>query len=253
MSFPVDRWQWQQSIASEQGPRGGKLRMVLMALSLHMKADGTGAWPSQALLSKRADVGRRTVQRALESAERNGWLVRQQSKRSGQAWRLTEYEATVPDAVAETLTERPWEDPQWQRGATVTPPSEKRGANGAQKVAPNEQKVAPPEHKGGAKLWRTNSSLTLQETNPKREGSALKRTTPTDASLSEKPRRRKTKTVRQGDEAVPIDGIETGRRSAVIELLGKGFSIETVRRATALTNEEIRQVVQEHESSRVVA
>src|SRR5215831_4512341 len=108
---------------SERGPPNAHARLVLMAVSLHMKADGTGAWPAQALLARRAGVGERSVRRHLEGAARDGWIERTRVRREkGRAWYRTEYAACVPNVVHSELPERPWEtDPTLRRLANVAP------------------------------------------------------------------------------------------------------------------------------------
>ena len=59
---PVDRYQWADCVASEQGPRDPLTRFVLLALAMHMDPDGSNAWPSQRTLAMRTGWCRRTVQ-----------------------------------------------------------------------------------------------------------------------------------------------------------------------------------------------
>src|SRR5262249_52269431 len=114
---PVDVYAWRNAVLSDAGPPNPVMRLVLMAVSLHMRSDGTGAWPSQATLANRTAVSRRSVITHLEAAERDGWVRRYTAGRNGRGWRLCGYEAVVPTAVYWTLPERPWEaDPTWRRG-----------------------------------------------------------------------------------------------------------------------------------------
>jgi hypothetical protein len=210
--YAVDVYAWRNAIMSERGPGHSLGRLVLIAVSLHMKPDGTGAWPSQALIAQRALVGLRSVKRHLEIAERRGWVERAIVRIKGQQWRRTEYSACVPDDVYDALPARPWEeDPTWTRSATAAPievqqgaraaPNKplaardevpittrrgatetergatgaRRGANGDRNEVPELGLLTPPLNSS------SNSSL-----NSSREG-ALKRTTrPTDAELREK-------------------------------------------------------------------
>jgi hypothetical protein len=120
---PVDVYVWRQSIASRRGPANPQTRYVLLVLSLHMRPDGTNAWPSQRHLAVRSGLNERVVRRHLALAERTGWLTRLDAGRNGQGWRLTKYEAAVPDEVCAELPERPWEaDPTWRREDSVSAP-----------------------------------------------------------------------------------------------------------------------------------
>lgn len=122
MAQPVDKYGWQHAILSEHGPDNPHLRLVLVAISLHMNASGSGAWPSQSLIAKRAGVGLRSVKRHVKAAQRTGWLMRSRTRIEGRKWRGTAYEASVPESVYINLPERPWEsDPSWSRGASVAP------------------------------------------------------------------------------------------------------------------------------------
>lgn len=115
--LPVDTYRWRDAILSENGPRNATARLVLLTIAQHMKADGTGAWPSQELVARRACVSDRVVRTHLEIAARQGWVERVRVRREhGRNWYFTEYAAVVPPAVYGQLPERPWEsDPDWRR------------------------------------------------------------------------------------------------------------------------------------------
>lgn len=115
--LPVDTYRWRDAILSENGPRNATARLVLLVIGQHMKADGTGAWPSQELIARRACITDRVVRTHLEIAARHGWIERQRVRREkGRNWYFTEYSAVVPPAVYDCLSERPWEtDPTWRR------------------------------------------------------------------------------------------------------------------------------------------
>jgi hypothetical protein len=126
---PVDRYTWQQQICGEHGPNNSTARLILLAISLHMNADGSGAWPSQKTIAARALVTDRAVRKHLEIAVRHGWLARSIAGRNGQGWALHEYGAVVPDAVYDHIPEKPWEaDPKWERGERRSPPVAAKGA-----------------------------------------------------------------------------------------------------------------------------
>lgn len=151
MPYAVDVYAWRNAIMSERGPANPLGRLVLIAVSLHMKADGTGAWPSQALIAQRARVGLRSVKRHLEIAKRRGWVERVTVRIKGQQWRRTEYSACVPDDVYDALPARPWEeDPTWTRSATVAPIEVQQGVT----VAPSQRSTTKVrlEHNQGDKV-----------------------------------------------------------------------------------------------------
>lgn len=274
VSEPVDLFVWRNAIASKDGPRNPNARLVLLTLSLHMKSDGTGAWPSQTLLAQRSGLSRRAVQTHLENAAKEGWLDRRAGARNGQGWRLTEYEAVVPYSVYEALPERPWEaDPTWRRGACGAPPSSRRGANGSANVAQIETDVAQIEHERGAKLLRANSSsLTLQETLPKTEG-ALARTPTVDKSTRRRTKKKTETTgpkslsdvlalrgdshqeVRQAEPvprpapapmAPPAVTVSDYKRDNIIAMAATGeYSTERIAKLCGLPPEQVRQIIAE--------
>lgn len=135
MPQPVDRMRWREAIMSELGPPNPLARIVLMAVSMPMHNDGTGAWEAQTKIADRAAVGLRTVKRHLEIAERHGWIERKTVKVAGRQWRRTEYSACVPDDVYFNLPEKPWEeDPTWRRSQ----PSQHSGKNSGKSPAPHK-------------------------------------------------------------------------------------------------------------------
>ena len=108
MPQPVDLYRWRDAILSEGGPANPLARLTLLAVAQHMKADGTGAWPSQKAIAKRTCAGERSVRRHLEIAERHGWITRERVRRAnGRNWYYTEYSAVVPDSVYTLLPEKP--------------------------------------------------------------------------------------------------------------------------------------------------
>jgi hypothetical protein len=190
MCQPVDTYTWRNAIMSEDGPSNPLARLVLMAISLHMKSDGTGAWPAQTLIAQRAHVGVRSVKRHLEIAERHGWIERELIRRSqGRNWYYTYYLACVPESVYAKLPERPWEtDPMFrqgaraaptQQGATVAPTRVKRsGVTDAYKVPTLHDKVPHSPRQGAngdsdeVPQWHTNSSSRNSSYNSSKEGAA---------------------------------------------------------------------------------
>lgn len=158
----VDRYTWQQAVCGEQGPKSSTARLVLLTVSLHMDAQGMNAWPSQATLARRACVSRRSVTTHLDQAQRDGWITRTTAGRNGQGWRLTGYEASVPDDVYRSLPERPWEsDPEWKRGERPAP----RNAYGG-------EAAAPPQSERGATDTADVAQLTTERGATGAEGGA---------------------------------------------------------------------------------
>lgn len=151
MAQPVDRYSWQQAICGEQGPQNPIARLVLLIISLHMNAEGVNAWPSQETIARRALVSRRSVVKHLKIAERIGWVARHPAGFHKQGWRRDGYEAVVPDAVYNTIPERPWEaDPQWRRGERGSPPSAPQIAAGGKRGEPDASNVVNLATKRGA-------------------------------------------------------------------------------------------------------
>lgn len=91
---------WRMAVFSEHGPHS-TTRVVLSALSLHMRSEGGGAFPSIRLLAKECGLTERSVCTHLARAEEDGWIVI--TKRPAQQWVRHEYRATIPQSVAEAM------------------------------------------------------------------------------------------------------------------------------------------------------
>jgi len=101
-----DLFHWRETFMSKRGP--DKLgRHVLNALAMHMKPDGTGAWPSQILLAERTGMSIRSVKHYLQELERFGWIRRVRVAVPGKTWRRTEYTAAIPDTVEQGAPHAP--------------------------------------------------------------------------------------------------------------------------------------------------
>src|SRR5690242_2649034 len=68
------RWRW--ALCSEWGPRNPTDRLVALCISLYMRSDGLGAWPSQTTLAARSGLALRTVRPALKRLVKAKWLSR---------------------------------------------------------------------------------------------------------------------------------------------------------------------------------
>lgn len=125
----LNRTEWCRAVASASGPSSAVVRHVLLTLALRMNSDAANAFPSQKTLATECGLSRRTIIRALESAELEGWLIRKLGRRDGgRNWRLTEYAGSVPPSAYCAIPERPWE-----RRDRESPPDQLKGANGAEK------------------------------------------------------------------------------------------------------------------------
>src|SRR5437868_2149710 len=113
---------------SEHGPTNPLARLVLMAVSIPMRNNGTNTSESQDTIATRTAMGERSVRRHLERLDKEGWVNRTRVKRAGgegnkrHSWFHTVYDAVVPDDVYYLLSERPWEadrtwrsNPNWKR------------------------------------------------------------------------------------------------------------------------------------------
>jgi len=205
-----------------------------------MKTDGTGAWPSQALVATRAGIGERSARRHLERAERDGWLERSRARRAkGRAWYRTGYAARVPDAVYATLPERPWEA-QW-RGQPATaaatcgngrPPNAQEPAMDAAQPATRARVPANGSSNDRPSFGRLTLPLNSSKNSPKNTSSegALART----SGLKRFGDKGKEERNRDQDQR---------KRAAITDLLHKGFrSVEIPRLVWGTTLEEVQQV-----------
>ena len=239
-----DLYDWRNAVASRQGPANDTTRLVLLVLSLHMNPQGV-AWPSQDHLVQRTALGRRTVQRALERAESEGWIVRGLRTQPGRKWRLTQYRGTLPGYI--DIREKPWEPGDcFRRSATMTPPLHERGVTMTPSCAvagsltaeplpsvppPDADELASSVHERGvigatrwrqsctdmASPWRTNSPENYPE-NSSREG-ALTRTVDQQGSDDTEPRSPSpNQTAANGKEGV------TDSNAAIRRLLDLGQS-----------------------------
>ena len=77
-------------------------KWVLTVLSRYGDNDGLNIYPSQRELAYRAYVSPKTVNHALQLAEKEGWIVRRLVERpNGRGYKNHVYELTVPGYVAD--------------------------------------------------------------------------------------------------------------------------------------------------------
>ncbi|MGO8854414.1 MAG: helix-turn-helix domain-containing protein [Steroidobacteraceae bacterium] len=144
-----ERWEWREILASEHGPPDPSTRLVLFVLALHMNSQGGSCYPSQQTIATRTGLSERSVRNHLQAAEKLGWIKVSTLRRPKQAWFNHEYVATIPEALAQYIPKKPWDqDAKW------TPPEEaadsagrspevpQRAANGAGRPANGAERAA---------------------------------------------------------------------------------------------------------------
>lgn len=96
------RERWRRTILSKDGPKMASTRLVLLALSKHMMANGTRCYPSTRLLKEETGLNRSTVLLHLAKAQEEGWLEileRQKAAPGGQSWKRNYYLPRFPKVV----------------------------------------------------------------------------------------------------------------------------------------------------------
>jgi hypothetical protein len=91
---------WRELVASDRGPASPTRRHVLITLSLNMNQGGGSCYPSTARLAEMTGLSERSVCSHLEAAEAEGW-IRRGRHGSGRGWKLTAYQAAIPDTLNE--------------------------------------------------------------------------------------------------------------------------------------------------------
>jgi len=77
-------------------------KWVLTVLSRYGDKDGRNIFPSQRELAYRAGVSPKTVNKALQLAEREGWIIRTLVDRpNGRGYKSHSYSLTIPGFVAD--------------------------------------------------------------------------------------------------------------------------------------------------------
>ena len=109
-----DAIEWRRILGSPFCPLPPVTRLVLTILSRYGDKDGQNIFPSQRELAYRADVSLKTVNHALQRAEKDGWIIRRPKVRpNGRGYLSHTYELTVPGFVADYAVGRHkfWEPP----------------------------------------------------------------------------------------------------------------------------------------------
>lgn len=106
--------EWRRIIESPFCPLPPVTRLVLTTLSRYGDKWGTDIYPSQRELAYRANVTPKTVNKALQLAEHDGWIIRKPKDRpNGRGYVSHTYELTVPGFIADFAVgkNRFWEPP----------------------------------------------------------------------------------------------------------------------------------------------
>jgi hypothetical protein len=118
----VGRWEWRQLILSELGPKPAGVRLVLLAVSMHINSGKRIAYLSLETIAARAGLARSTTIGHLNTAEREHWLQRFHFD-----GRASSYGAIVPAALAELVEEMRADVMRTEVQKRGHPPPPKRG------------------------------------------------------------------------------------------------------------------------------
>ena len=105
MPIYVNRWQWQETLASKCGPSSATTRHVLHAILIHMNPQGENAFPSTKTIANRTALSERAVTNHVSLARSSGWVEVTPRKRPRGDWDCNQYRATVPNHVADRVPE----------------------------------------------------------------------------------------------------------------------------------------------------
>jgi len=100
----VKAWTWRRAVL-DYGPANAGWKLSMLAIARYMNDDGE-AWPSQALIARKASTTVRTVRRHILAAKQNGWLHVEEQHRGGRAWKHHVYRACVPESVLDKMTDK---------------------------------------------------------------------------------------------------------------------------------------------------
>ena len=135
---------WRSAIASEHGPKDSTTRHVLLTLSLHMNEKGGSCYPSTRTLADETGLTRRTVEKHLAKAHKQGWLSKKRHGLSGQRWKRNEYAAQIPKEARRKL-----EKERKKGGEGDSPRPRKGGESHAEGGESDDTKVGNLTTKGG--------------------------------------------------------------------------------------------------------
>ena len=97
-----DAIEWRRIIGSPYCLLPTGTKWVLTILSRYGDKDGQDIFPSQRELAYRANVSVKTVNHALQRAEKEGWIIRTLKDRpNGRGYKSHSYTLTVPGFVAD--------------------------------------------------------------------------------------------------------------------------------------------------------
>ncbi len=102
-----DAIEWRRILGSPYCPLRPGVKWVLTVLSRYGDKDGENIYPSQRELAFRAGVTPKTVNKALQLAEKEGWIVRTLKDRPhGRGYKSHSYTLAVPGFVADYAIRR---------------------------------------------------------------------------------------------------------------------------------------------------
>lgn len=128
----VGKFLWQRAILSENGPTSSTTRLVLLALSVFMKTDGSDCWPSIHRLSMDTALSKRTVIYHIQMAIDEGWIEKLKfgAGLTGKHWRRSLYLPKIPSKLTQIMHQL--------------------NQDGGASHAPQSSKAVYPTHESGA-------------------------------------------------------------------------------------------------------
>ncbi len=90
---------WRSAVLSKAGPKSSAARLVLVALSQWMNAEGGSCWPSIITLAEATALSERAVGLHLAQAVEEGWITRER-RGVGRYNRGFTYQAAVPPVAS---------------------------------------------------------------------------------------------------------------------------------------------------------
>jgi hypothetical protein len=160
----AQRWDW--IVAVRESELDPTARLVAFALSFHMDADGTKAYPGPTLLSRESGLSLRSVKAKLGELERVGWLKCVERGRSTPGGRLANrYRATIPTRAGDA----PVQDVPRAGGSTTRAARSTTGAGDAPQTFSTPDDSAEPRPFEVSELYATAAGLVRvapEETEP---------------------------------------------------------------------------------------